>query len=133
MSRRYAYCSPETKLRAVQMFLEEKKSQKEIAEHFGVAVQRIKDWVWIYRRKGELGLMGRRGRPPRSNDSQAEIVRLKMENELLKNSIPSCGNLRSRSAISGDLPLPRRIRSESHVSILWSFAGGLLCLAKTVT
>lgn len=84
MSRRYAYCSPETKLRAVQMFLDEKKSQKEIAEHFGVAVQRIKNWVWIYRHKGELGFMGRRGRPPRVQDSQAEIARLKMENELLK-------------------------------------------------
>ncbi len=84
MSKRNMRHSPETKLRAVQIFLEEKKSQKEIAEYFGVAVQRIKDWVWIYRRKGELGFMGRRGRPPRIQDSQAEIARLKMENDLLK-------------------------------------------------
>ena len=84
MSRRYTHHSPETKLRAVQMFLEEHKSQKEIAEDLGVALQRIKDWIWIYRCKGELRLMGRQGRPPRSQDSQAEIDRLKMENDLLK-------------------------------------------------
>ena len=84
MSRRYTSHSPEIKLQAVQMFLEEKKSQKEIAEYFDVAVQRIKDWVWIYRCKGELGLMGRQGRHSRTSDSRAEIARLKMENELLK-------------------------------------------------
>jgi len=84
MKRKNSSHSPETKLRAVQMFLEEKRSQKEIAEYFGVAVQRVKDWVWIYRCKGALGLMGRRGRPPRSQDGQAEIARLKMENDLLK-------------------------------------------------
>ena len=54
MKRKSRSRSLETKLRAVQMFLEEKKSQKEIAEYFGVAVQRVKDWVWIYRHKGEL-------------------------------------------------------------------------------
>jgi len=84
MKRKSTSHSPETKLRAVQMFLEEKQSQKVIAEYFGVALQRVKDWVWIYRCKGELGLMGRRGRPPRSPDSQAEIARLRMENDLLK-------------------------------------------------
>ena len=66
------------------MFLEEQKSQKEIAQQLGVAVQRVKDWVWIYRRKGELGLMGRQGRPSRVSDSQAQIARLTMENDLLK-------------------------------------------------
>jgi len=68
------------------MFLEEHKSQKEIAEDFlgGGALQRIKDWIWIYRCKGELGLMGWQGRPPRPQDSQAEIDRLRIENELLK-------------------------------------------------
>jgi transposase-like protein len=84
MKRKHTYHSAETKIRAVQMFIKEKKSQKEIADHFGVAVQRVKDWVWIYRRKGELGFLSQRGRPKRINDSQAEIARLKMENELLK-------------------------------------------------
>jgi transposase len=84
MKRKHTYHSAETKLRAVQMFIEEKKSQKEIAEYFGVAVQRVKDWVWIYKRKGELGLMNQRGRPKRRQDSQAEMARLKMENDLLK-------------------------------------------------
>lgn len=84
MRKKYASYSPETKIKAVQMFLEEKKSQKEIAGYLGIPLQRIKDWVWIYRRKGELGLMGRRGRPPRFQDRQAEIARLQMENDLLK-------------------------------------------------
>lgn len=83
MKRKHTYHSAETKLRAVQMFIEEKKSQKEIAEYFGVAVQRVKDWVWIYRRKGELGLIRRRGRPG-VIDKEAQLAQLKMENELLK-------------------------------------------------
>jgi len=84
MKRKYTNYSAKTKIRAVQMFMEEKKSQKEIAEHLGVALQRVKDWVWIYKRKGELGLIGKRGRPKHGQDNQTEIARLKMENDLLK-------------------------------------------------
>jgi transposase len=84
MKRKYISHSAQTKIRAVEMFLQEKKSQKEIADYFGVAVQRIKDWVWMYRQKGELGFMQKRGRPTGKEDMQAEIVRLKMENDLLK-------------------------------------------------
>lgn len=84
MKRKKTYPTAQVKLRAVEMFIGEKKSQKEIAEQLGVALQSVKNWVWIYRRKGELGLMGRRGRPPGVVDRETQLARLKMENELLK-------------------------------------------------
>ncbi|MBL8049827.1 MAG: helix-turn-helix domain-containing protein [Anaerolineales bacterium] len=84
MKKKKTYPTVAVKLRAVRMFIEEKKSQKEIAEGLGIALQSVKNWVWIYRRKGEVGLMGRRGRPSRVVDKEAQLARLKMENELLK-------------------------------------------------
>jgi len=73
------------KVQAVRMFLEEGKTKAEIREILGLTEGRVKVWVRRYRDEGEVGLQKKRGRPQKRVESvEAELSRLRMENELLK-------------------------------------------------
>jgi transposase len=76
----------EIKEQAVKLFLEGQLSQKAIAEQLGIRdADRIKKWVHDYRREGVLGLRKPKGRPrKRTEGVEAELARLRMENDLLK-------------------------------------------------
>lgn len=71
---------------AVKLFLEGQLSQKAIADQLGIRdAERIKKWVHDYRRDGPLGLRKPKGRPRKKTEGmEAELARLRMENELLK-------------------------------------------------
>jgi transposase len=76
----------EIKEQAVKLILEGQLSQKAIAEQLGIRdADRIKKWVHDYRREGVLGLRKPKGRPrKRTEGVEAELARLRMENDLLK-------------------------------------------------
>ncbi len=78
--------SKETKLLAVQMYLEAGKSQQEIAQALGLRRKElVEQWVHRYRYEGELGFEKSIGRPRKTpHTQQAYIARLEMENALLK-------------------------------------------------
>lgn len=120
----------ETKLAAVRLHLEEGKTYAEVARLLAVTdPQRIEVWVRQYRREGTAGLNKPKGRlRKRTESADEELKRLRMENDLLKNSKPNCEKTCSRSAISGHLPPSNRVRRESPVPVLWNFASRLLCL-----
>ena len=70
---------------AVRLFLEEGLTYQAIAERLGIRkAKRIEAWVRDYRKEGELGLHKVKGRPRKKEDQAAYIVRLEMENALLK-------------------------------------------------
>ena len=79
-----------TKLAAVRLYQEEGKSYKTITEQLGIVDPgRVKRWVRDYRRKGESAFHRdpssyKGGRPPKRENVEAYIVRLEMENDLLK-------------------------------------------------
>ena len=102
----------EVKQEAERLVLEEHLTYAAVAAKLEIRkAERIEAWVRMYRQEGEFSFHKPIGRPLKS---QAE-EHLRMENALLKNSIPNCGECSSRSAISGDLPPPGRIRSEGDV------------------
>jgi len=76
----------EIKEQAVKLFLEGHLSQKAIGDRLGIRdADRIKKWVHDYRREGPLGLRKAKGRPhKRTEGVEAELARLRMENDLLK-------------------------------------------------
>ncbi len=75
----------EVKEQAVKMFLEEGMTYHAIADALGIRKpERIKQWVHAYRQEGGIGLHKVKGRPRKVEDKDAYIVRLEMENELLK-------------------------------------------------
>lgn len=76
----------EIKEQAIKLFLEGHLSQKAIADQLGIRdADRIKKWVHDYRREGPLGLRKAKGRPrKRIEGVEAELTRLRMENDLLK-------------------------------------------------
>ena len=78
--------SVETKEQAVKLFLEGQLTMQAIAERLEVRdPERLKKWVQAYRRAGPLGLRKAKGRPrKRTEGVEAELVRLRMENDLLK-------------------------------------------------
>ena len=78
--------SLETKQTAIQLFLEEGYTYREIAERLGMRkADRIWGWVRDYRREGIASLTRPIGRPQKQPESeQGEIERLRMENALLK-------------------------------------------------
>ena len=79
------YYPVEVKLEAVRLYLEGEKSQAEITKLLGLhSDNRVKNWVWQYRREGELAFQRPRGRPRKVWDDQARIRQLEMENALLK-------------------------------------------------
>lgn len=77
--------SAEVKLEAMRLYFEEEKSQRRIAEELGVSdIQRIERWVHDYRREGAAAFSKPVGRPRKQVDEASELVRLRMENDLLK-------------------------------------------------
>jgi transposase len=75
----------EIKEQAVKMFLEDGMTYQAIVEALGLRKpDRVKQWVHDYRQEGELGLHRVKGRRRKVEDQEAYIVRLEMENELLK-------------------------------------------------
>ena len=76
------------------------KTKREIAEHFGLTIEQVKELLKRYRRKERkisAGIMPRpQGRPrkdaaPRNTEAELtyEINRLKMENKLLRDFLQS--------------------------------------------
>jgi transposase len=78
--------SREMKLVAMQMYLEEGQSQREIAQALGLPRKElVEQWVHRYRREGEAGFDQAHGRPRKTEQTQEDyIARLEMENALLK-------------------------------------------------
>jgi transposase len=77
--------SKAVKERAVEMFLEEGVSYREIAEKLEIRdPERIKKWVQQYRREGAGSFEKPIGRPRKETRPQTELERLRMENDLLK-------------------------------------------------
>ena len=78
--------SKETKLLAVQMFLEQGQSQREIAQTLGLPRKElVEQWLHRYRREGGEGFDKPIGRPRKIPQTpQAYVERLEMENALLK-------------------------------------------------
>ncbi len=106
----------EVKQEAVRLVLEEHLTYATVAARLEIRkAKRIKAWVRMYRQEGELSFHKPIGRPVKTESEEREMARLRMENALLKNSIPNCGECGSRGAISGDLSPQRRIRSEGDV------------------
>ena len=75
-----------TKLEAVRLFLEEGLTRAEAAEALNVRrPELVKAWVRRYRRLGKEAFKKPQGRRPKQPDTpEAELERLRMENELLK-------------------------------------------------
>ena len=124
----------EVKLEAVRLFFEEGMTRAEIIKALGLhSVGRVEVWMRQYRREGIAAFTQPIGRPRKVSESaQAELARLRMENTLLKNTIPNCARKCWRSAISGYLQTPRRIPSKSDVSLLRDFASRLLRMGQAL-
>jgi transposase-like protein len=77
--------SLEIKQEAIRMALEKRMAYREITQILGIRnSKRLRDWLWQYRREGELFFHKKKGRPPKGMSEQAELERLRMENTLLK-------------------------------------------------
>jgi transposase-like protein len=75
----------DVKQEAVRLVEEEHLSYAEVAQRLGIRkAERIEVWVAMYRREGELSFHKRIGRPPKAENEQSELERLRMENALLK-------------------------------------------------
>ena len=76
----------EMKVEAVRLFYEEGKTCAEITKALAIRdPQRVKKWLWQYRREGAEGFNNPTGRPrQRVENEQTELKRLRMENALLK-------------------------------------------------
>lgn len=78
------------------------KTNREIAERFGLELKQVKCWVTRYNRKqaklsaGILprpkGRPGKDGQPPHQG-GQTELERLRMENKLLRDFLQSIGRM----------------------------------------
>ena len=71
------------------------------------------------------------GRPRKVWDEAARIRQLEMENALLKKYHTELRKSLLAKRNIGSSTTTGRIRSESHVCLLWCFASSLLCLGKT--
>ena len=75
----------EIKQEAVRLVMEEHVTYATIAEKLNIRkADRIKAWVRMYRREGELSFHKPIGRPVKREGEEREIERLRMENALLK-------------------------------------------------
>lgn len=75
----------ETKQEAVRLVLEEHLTYAVVAARLEIRkAERIKVWVRMYRREGELSFHKPIGRPLKSESTGRELERLRMENALLK-------------------------------------------------
>jgi len=78
--------SPETKLEAVRLFLEERLTRREISERLGLREpKRVSIWARQYEAEGAAAFSKPTGRPRKRAESlEEEVKRLRMENDLLK-------------------------------------------------
>jgi len=77
--------SLETKLEAIRLFEEEGFSQSMITEKLKIRDPgRVQVWMRQYRREGKAAFLKPKGRPRKKQDLEAEVKRLRMENDLLK-------------------------------------------------
>jgi transposase-like protein len=77
--------SRELKEQAVRMALEEGMGYTAITQTLAVRDRwRVRRWVQAYRKEGAAAFTKPKGRPRKSASPQDELVRLRMENELLK-------------------------------------------------
>lgn len=75
----------EVKREAVRLVEEEHLSYAEVAKRLEIRkAARIEAWVATYRKEGEQSFLKRIGRPPKAENEQRELKRLRMENALLK-------------------------------------------------
>ncbi len=75
----------DVKLRAVEMFYQEGKTQAEITKALGLrSAERVKRWIQQYRRGGEAAFLRPIGRPRKVWSEAVRIQQLEMENALLK-------------------------------------------------
>ena len=75
----------QTKIEAIRLFEEEGLTHAEIVGRLGIRdPKRVKVWLHQYRKEGKAGLMKPKGRPKKKEDPEAEVKRLRMENDLLK-------------------------------------------------
>ncbi len=75
----------ELKVQAVRMHLEQKMSYAAITCALGLRdPNRAKNWVYAYRHRGWSAFTQPQGRPRTQGGEQADLVRLRMENTLLK-------------------------------------------------
>jgi transposase-like protein len=75
----------EIKQEAVRLVLEEHLTYAAVAARLGIRkAERIKAWVRVYRREGELSFHKPIGRPVKTESEERELERLRMENTLLK-------------------------------------------------
>jgi len=75
----------EIKQEAVRLVLEEHLTYAAVAARLGIRkAERIKAWVRVYRREGELSFHKPIGRPLKTESEERELERLRMENTLLK-------------------------------------------------
>jgi transposase len=79
--------SLDTKLEAIRLYEEEGLPQAEIVSRLRIRdPKRVKVWLHQYRQEGKAGLTKPIGRPKKKKeeDLEAEVKRLRMENDLLK-------------------------------------------------
>jgi transposase-like protein len=75
----------EIKQEAVRLVEEEHLTYAAVAARLGIRkAERIKAWVRMYRREGELSFHKPIGRPVKTESEAREVERLRMENALLK-------------------------------------------------
>ena len=75
----------EIKQAAVRLVLEEHEGYAAVADKLNIRkAERIKAWVRMYRREGELSFHKPIGRPVKTESEEREVKRLRMENALLK-------------------------------------------------
>ena len=101
MSKRN-YSRVQVLLPEIQAMVEQGKTQREIAEHFGLTIEQVKELLKRYRRRERkiaAGIMPRpKGRPRKDAslrnieaEQAYEISRLKMENKLLRDFLQYAG------------------------------------------
>ena len=75
----------EVKREAVRLVEEEHMTYATVADKLNIRKpDRIKVWVRMYRREGELSFHKPIGRPVKAESEEREVERLRMENALLK-------------------------------------------------
>ena len=85
----------EVKQEAVRLVLEEHLRYAVVAANLKMRkAERIEAWVRMYRQEGEISFHKSIGGPLKSQAKERELECLRMENVLLKNSIPNCGGVR---------------------------------------
>lgn len=75
----------ELKLEAMRLYYEEGKTRAEVTALLEIRdPHAVKEWGKKYRREGARAFGKVKGRPHKSENEQAELERLRMENALLK-------------------------------------------------